>query len=89
MGKHDHPVVFDDENPEWTEEMFAQARPASELFPSHMAAMLIRKGRPKGSTSAITKRQVTLRLDQDVIEKFKAGGQGWQSRMNEALKRAG
>ena len=43
-----------------------------------------RGGRPKGSN----KEQVTLRLDADVIAKFKAGGAGWQSRMNEALRRA-
>jgi uncharacterized protein (DUF4415 family) len=31
---------------------------------------------------------VSLRLDRDVIEKFKATGPGWQSRINEALRRA-
>ena len=34
------------------------------------------------------KKQITLRLDQDVIEKFRGTGRGWQSRINEALKRA-
>jgi uncharacterized protein (DUF4415 family) len=34
------------------------------------------------------KMQVTLRLDQDVIAKFRAGGPGWQSRINEALRKA-
>jgi uncharacterized protein (DUF4415 family) len=88
MTKHDHPIVFDADSPEWTDEMFARARPASEVLPPHIAAMLIRKGRPKGTTSATAKRQVTLRLDPDVIEKFKADGPGWQTRINAALKRA-
>ena len=44
---------------------------------------LVRRGRPLGSG---TKTQVTLRLDVDVLEKFKASGDGWQTRINEALK---
>lgn len=44
---------------------------------------LVRRGRPLGSG---TKAQVTLRLDVDVVEKFKASGDGWQTRINDALK---
>ncbi|MGJ3629624.1 BrnA antitoxin family protein [Sphingomonas sp. MMS24-JH45] len=35
---------------------------------------------------AAAKRQVTRRLDPDVIDKFREGGPGWQGRMNEALR---
>jgi uncharacterized protein (DUF4415 family) len=45
---------------------------------------VVRPGRPPGSA----KRAVSIRLDKDVVEKFKATGPGWQSRINEALKRA-
>ena len=45
---------------------------------------VIRRGRPPGST----KTQVSLRLDQDVLAAFRAGGPGWQSRMNAALRKA-
>jgi len=44
---------------------------------------LVRRGRPLGSG---TKTQVTLRLDVDVLEKFKASGDGWQTRINDVLK---
>lgn len=44
---------------------------------------LVRRGRPLGSG---TKAQVTLRLDVEVLEKFRASGDGWQTRINEALK---
>ena len=37
---------------------------------------------------AAAKRQLTLRLDPDVIEKFREGGPGWQGRMNDALRKA-
>jgi len=44
---------------------------------------VIRRGRPPGSA----KRLVSLRLDQAVIDHFRAGGPGWQSRLNEALRK--
>jgi uncharacterized protein (DUF4415 family) len=34
------------------------------------------------------KEQVTLRLDQDVLEFFQGGGPGWQDRINDALRKA-
>jgi len=43
-------------------------------------------GRPP--LRGVAKRQVTLRLDLDVIDKFREGGPGWQGRMNEALRKA-
>jgi BrnA antitoxin of type II toxin-antitoxin system len=33
------------------------------------------------------KKQVTLRLDVDVIERFRSGGPGWQSRINAELRK--
>ena len=41
------------------------------------------RGRPKGSS---TKEQVAIRIDRDVLAAFRAGGPGWQTRMNDALK---
>lgn len=43
----------------------------------------LRRGRPLGSG---TKTQITLRLDVDVVNSFKASGDGWQTRINDALK---
>jgi len=34
------------------------------------------------------KEQVTLRIDQDVLEHFREGGPGWQDRINDALRKA-
>ena len=42
-----------------------------------------RRGRPLGSGSKV---QITLRLDTDLVAKFKASGDGWQTRINDALK---
>jgi uncharacterized protein (DUF4415 family) len=44
--------------------------------------------RTRGAQRAATKRQITLRLDQDLVEHYKAGGRGWQSRLNADLRAA-
>ncbi|HMN55327.1 MAG TPA: BrnA antitoxin family protein [Sphingopyxis sp.] len=44
--------------------------------------------RARGKQKAPTKVSTTLRLDRDVLERFKASGPGWQSRMNDALRAA-
>ena len=43
---------------------------------------------PKTNAIPGVKEQVTLRLDQDVLEHFQASGPGWQDRINEALRKA-
>lgn len=77
--------VYDPDNPELNDEELANLRPFSEVLPELAANMRKNAGRPK---SPNPKRLVSLRLDSDVIEKFKATGPGWQTRINAALKRA-
>jgi uncharacterized protein (DUF4415 family) len=74
------------DSPELTEEQLAQARPFSEVFPE-LAEKMRRNigGRPKLENP---KKAISIRLDADVIEKFKRTGPGWQARMNDALRRA-
>ncbi|MCX5478513.1 BrnA antitoxin family protein [Kaistia geumhonensis] len=83
-GKQDWDDVSD--NPEWTEADFAKARPFAEAFPKLVESIERTRGRPR---AAVPKKQITLRLDQDVIDAFKASGPGWQSRINAALRKAG
>ncbi len=51
----------------------------------HEGGRPLRRGRPR---LPVVKQQVTLRLDQDVLERFRAGGPGWQGRINMALRKA-
>lgn len=46
---------------------------------------LTRRGRPPAGDEA--KKQVTLRLPREVVEHFRAGGKGWQSRIGDLLAR--
>ena len=48
-----------------------------------IANAVVRRGRPK---AAVTKVSTTIRLDADVLAKFRATGPGWQRRINEILK---
>ncbi len=59
-------------------------RPATaEELQAALEAARRRRGRPVGSG---TKEQVALRVDRDVLAAFRAGGPGWQTRMNDALR---
>lgn len=65
-------------------------RPASEVLPEIMGAALAAEvllpkkiGRPVLGTP---KQPIRIRLDAEVLAVFKAGGRGWQTRINAALK---
>jgi uncharacterized protein (DUF4415 family) len=74
----------DPDNPVWTEDDFRRARPASEVLPHLVEEYKRSRGRPKLENP---KERVSLRLDQDVIEAYRAAGKGWQKRINETLAR--
>jgi uncharacterized protein (DUF4415 family) len=88
MSKPDRTEKVDKDNPEWTEETFARARPAEqvldELFGQAQASEMLRprRGRPAAQSP---KELVSLRLDPAVLAAFRASGTGWQTRINKAL----
>ncbi|MFL9874253.1 BrnA antitoxin family protein [Paraburkholderia megapolitana] len=53
--------------------------PSDEQF----AQMRKRGGRPKIANPKVA---VTVRYDAEVIERFRESGEGWQTRMNDALR---
>jgi len=68
-----------DDAPELTEDFFKHA----DLFAGEK---LIRKDRPKGTFKENPKAPVKIRLDEDVLEAIRASGDGWQTRINDALR---
>ncbi|PIV26557.1 MAG: hypothetical protein COS37_05815 [Anaerolineae bacterium CG03_land_8_20_14_0_80_58_20] len=52
-----------------------------EVTPEMFAKGIVRRG-----LKPITKKQLTLRLDSDLIEWFKEQGQGYQTKMNALLR---
>jgi uncharacterized protein (DUF4415 family) len=43
----------------------------------------LRRGRPP---AAVTKERITIRFSSEVLARFRASGDGWQTRMDAALK---
>lgn len=81
MSKPLNPELLDDDNPEWTEAMINESVRFGDL-----PASLQDKLRGRGKQKSATKVSTTVRFDPDVLAAFKAGGAGWQTRMNDALK---
>jgi len=68
-----------DDAPELTDAWFE----AADLY--HGERLVRKGGRPK---SAAPKVAINIRLSPGVLEHFKAGGKGWQTRIDEALRKA-
>lgn len=77
-------IALDPDAPEWTDEDWARARPASEVLP-HLVAEY---RRTRGKQKAPVKEKVTLRLDADILAHFRREGKGWQTKLNDVLRKA-
>lgn len=76
-------ALADQDNPPLTDEQLARMRPASEAAPEIVAEYRRSRGRPPKEE---TKHALNIRLDREIVEAFKSTGNGWQTRINEALK---
>lgn len=68
----------DDDAPELTDQWFAEA----DLM---IGDKVIRRGRPKGDANKVP---VSIRLSPEVLDHFRGTGPGWQTRIDETLKRS-
>jgi uncharacterized protein (DUF4415 family) len=64
-------ALSDPDSPPYTDAQWALAKP------------LMRIGRPKAET---TKERITIRLSRDVVTQFRSTGNGWQTRLDSALR---
>jgi uncharacterized protein (DUF4415 family) len=65
-------------------EDFKHFRPAAEVLPLSLQEKL--GVRHRGPQKSPTKERTTLRLSRDVLQRFRAGGRGWQTRLDAALR---
>lgn len=70
-------------NLEWSDADFSRARRLRDAIPQLVRAL--KRGRPKLERPKV---QVTLRLDAEIVDSFRARGSGWQCRINETLSRS-
>jgi len=64
-------ALSDPDSAPFTDEEWAQVKPFARV------------GRPP---AAVTKERITIRLSREVVEQFRASGDGWQTRVDVALK---
>jgi uncharacterized protein (DUF4415 family) len=79
ISKEDWDAV---DSPELSEEFMAGMRPMREVAPE-LVEMQRRRGRPPVAQPKIS---TTLRLSPEVLAHFRASGDGWQTRIDEALR---
>lgn len=69
-----YPITFDEDCPELTDEQLSEFKPVNPDLHANP-----RFFKPK-------KKQITLKLDADVLEAYRGTGKGYQTRINEALR---
>lgn len=80
----DPPPADFDENPEWTEEDFARAKPFKEGFPEQYKSWK-KLGRPPVESPKV---HIGFRLAADVVEGVRATGPGYNARVEKVLRDA-
>jgi uncharacterized protein (DUF4415 family) len=75
VSDQDYETTPDDDLPDFS----------TPYWVDRFAQAKVSRGRPKAS---VTKVSTTLRLDPDILAAFRATGPGWQSRINDALRKS-
>lgn len=70
--EHETGALYDPNDPVAVDAFFDQAT--------------VRRRGERGPQKAPVKERVTLRLSPEVVDYFKAGGSGWQTRLDQALQ---
>ena len=76
MNENEHSTAHDS-NPDDAPDL------TRDGWPEKLAKAKVRRGRPPVAKPKVS---TTIRLSPDVIDYFKAGGRGWQTRIDEALR---
>jgi uncharacterized protein (DUF4415 family) len=80
MPNEPDPELIDSDNPEWTEGDFAEAKSFSDLPLEHQRAL------KDIMEENAAKKKVAVQLPQDVVKKMQATGEGWELRVEEAVR---
>ncbi len=71
------------DSPELSDELLAKLKPTVVAHPEFVEAYK----RTRGKQKAPTKHQVTIRLDADIVSYYRSTGKGWQTRLNNDLRK--
>lgn len=78
-------IASDPDAPEITDEQIKTRKTFAEAFPALAESIARKRGRPALPDA---KEAVTLRLDPEVVRRFKARGEDWRARMARILAEA-
>ena len=79
-------IVFDAENPEWTEADFARAKKPEDILSASVLTAFPKTAKRLGRPIKENKKSgIYIRLSPTVLAHFKAMGKGWQTRIDEVL----
>ena len=82
MARRKPLISADGEVRELSAEDMAKFKPAAEVLP----LSLKKKLGVRSPQKAPTKERITIRLSREVVEQFRASGDGWQTRVDAALR---
>ena len=82
MARRKSLIDADGEVRELTAEDIAKFKPAAAALPPSLRKKLGVRGPQK----APTKERITIRLSREVLEQFRTSGEGWQTRVDAALR---
>lgn len=77
-----NPELIDDDSPEWTDEMFAQARLMRDVMPEVADAFKRARGRPAVEAPKV---RIGMRLDADVVAWLRSQN-GYNALVNDLIK---
>ncbi len=83
MPNKPKPGKPDGDNPEWTKEKFARAKRFHELPPELQAKLK----QPPAESKPPSKVLISVRLSADVLSALRAQGPGWQTLIDDTLRR--
>jgi len=83
--KKPNPYMIDEENPEWTEADFKRAVPTRLIHPDLAEWSKRRKQGQRGPQKAPIKQAISIRVDKDVLDHFRARPR-YQTRINTILR---
>ena len=71
---------------EATFEEMQQFKPMRAVVPARLRKLMTAHVDDRRHMRKIAKEQITLRLDAVILDHFRSGGPGWQTRINDALR---
>lgn len=81
-------IAQDPDSPELDDDWFKRAKPAREFFAPEVFAELVALKRNRGRPPVETPKIATaIRFDADVLAGLRATGKGWQTRVNDTMRK--